>query len=203
MVNSIYQKEFLMQLDEFRANFFDKQGMRTSRFEVTCILPPDLARSQWQRDLRLRTETTSLPGVAIQLYDNIIHSGYGPVEARPWGTIQTDLTCIHLVDRKGEIYKLFVDWIALATGFATTSINDGVQLTGGSREGKSYTMEYKKKYATTVMIDVFDVADEKVLTVKLREAYPVSVDPIALSWGEQNAYSRLSVSYKFIDFTIT
>jgi hypothetical protein len=180
-----------MNISRFLAEINNNYVYKPKLFEVRLSNPFDNKKM-----LRLRTEISSFPGVSFTTASAIRQSGYGPVEDRPYGVIQTDIEMSHIVDEGGEVYEMFINWANLIGGFKTWSINEDPQ----GRPGLAYTTEYKINYAQDVAIIAFDEKGSKRFGATLYEAWPSAVNPISVGWGESD-YAKLSVSYRFISFT--
>ena len=95
---------------------------------------------------------------------------------------------IHTVDDDGELYRVFREWG-----------NKIVDLDGD----KKFAAYYLKDYAVQMALRIYKRnAEDAAKTVIFKEAFPMSVEPIQLSWGQHDEIARLSVSYRFTRFEV-
>lgn len=181
-------------------NFIAKVGesdlMRTTLFLTNFNHCNDMLRLNYGsgdlETVRLMTEAFSLPGVSFATSDNIRRYGYGQIEARPHTPIFSDIAFSFLVDGKGQIFKYFHNWMHSTIPFG--SMDDG-------NKNERYLVSYKTDYATDIELLVYNPAAQQIMVCRLRDAHPVAVDPIQMSWGSNDEVARLIVTFKFTDYT--
>lgn len=180
----------------------NRNGTQTnSKFEVIIPIPAVLIGKYNLRDgfadvsymdqakiISMRCETASLPGVALRTGTNNRY-GVGVFEKTPFSAGFTDTNLVFINDKNGNINNFFYSWINLIVNFA-----DPNELLGG--EFKSYTMNYKKHYSTSITINKFDDGGNKIQTVILHKAYPVSINELPLSWSD-NTLSKTIISLAY------
>lgn len=176
--------------------------VRPSRFLLSMGVPPALRRySQVGADLASRgdvsmwCEAASLPGVALD-YHPVRRYGYGPVENRPFAPKYTDVSLRLRLDAQGLVFSIAHAWMRSALDYNYAGTMGSV--TGPVRGQHSYELGYKSDYAQDVRVTQFDDAGEPVVSVVLREAYPVYVGDAPLDWASSSEYSRLPVTLTFI-----
>lgn len=149
------------------------------------------------RMIAMRCESVSIPGVNLLLQD-ITRFGYGPITRMPHAAQYNTLTLNFVVDENGAIHKFFNDWTHRVINHKSKG---GSEMTVANDKGiYPYQVGYKKNYALPQMSLL--VADRKQSTVMeclFFDAFPVVVNDVNLSWGEQDTPMRLSVTMSFTD----
>jgi len=156
-------------------------------FEV-IIQPP--APVNGGEELRIRTESCTMPGVAFMSVDNFAPFGSGNMYNIPYRYLPQEITMSHLIDQNALTYTLLAEW--------TNLITDRI---GFQNFGAKY-MFGPDGYAVDMDINVYNRQGENVKTIKLFEAFPIVVEPIELNWNRTDEYARLSVSYRFTRFEV-
>lgn len=179
--------------------------LRPSRFLVQMGLPQALLRYPQFGDQLVREaigdtvslwcESATLPGVALEYYP-VRRYGYGAVENKPHTPKFTDVNMVFRSDGNGFAHSFLHAWMGIAVNYSYSG-------TIGSRSGSVpgqhvYELAYKEDYAQDVTITQYDDAGSAVLSVVLRDAYPVYVGDVPLSWGSINEYSRVPATLTFI-----
>jgi len=93
----------------------------------------------------------------------------------------------HTVDENANIYKTYRDWA-----------NEIVDLDGGGL----YGAKFLKDFVVDMTLSIYNRKLEAVRDVQFIEAFPISVEPMALSWGNHDEIARFSVSYRFTRFQL-
>ena len=55
---------------------------------------------------------------------------------------------------------------------------------------------YKGDYATTIIVNQYNVSGEKTYSINLNEAFPISMNQMDLNWGD-DSYHKLSVTFAY------
>jgi hypothetical protein len=154
------------------------EPLALNKYEVTITPPGGGTRFE------LITESVTVPSVSFFSVDNHRPYGYGPIYTIPYGSNFTDVTCVHIIDRKSLVHKEFFKW---ATGIVNWK--------------QKHQVQYLEKYASSDMtIKTYDNQGNLSATYKLREAFPVNIDQLSLSWLSNDDYAKLTVTYKFTDW---
>lgn len=164
-------------INEFKSSFVDDLA-RPSRFKVKITLPPYLATKGItdSRQLSLRCENAQLPGRSIATGDLRI---YGPTEKFPYQSTYEDMTLTFIVGNSMVEKTLFNEWL------------DYINPT------QNWNFEYKKNYACEIVITQYDLSNNEVHSVKLIDAFPISVSQLDLDWSNDNAYHKLNVTFAY------
>jgi hypothetical protein len=104
----------------------------------------------------------------------------------PYGFIFDDVGLTFLLDGEYTVKNFFEDWQEDIIGFNT------------------YELEYKDTYTKQVEIEQLDKESEKVIYgVKLKGAYPVTINPIELGDANANQITQVNVQLAFTDWERT
>lgn len=153
---------------------------------IVKVSPPAPVGGLDSRELSIRTQSITAPGISFAEVDNHKIYGSGLQITVPHSTTVQEITCVHLVDSKGGVLQTFYDWT-----------NNIVDISGQSK----YSPYYYDQYTVDMQIEVYDLSGQKVKTYELKKAFPKSYDPVELSW-ESTDIMQLSVSYTFESFEI-
>lgn len=124
-------------------------------------------------------ETAELPGRALSTQD---YRYYGPTFRMPHQSAYTDINFIIYVRSFMEDKKLFDNWIEY--------INPKT----------SYDFRFRNEYSTDINIFQYEDAREAATyMVTLRKAYPINVNPMPLSWSDDNLH-KLQVTFCYVDW---
>jgi hypothetical protein len=162
-------------------------------------VPSGIGTLEGKRDLSFLCDAVSVPGIAYQS-DDIRSSGYGNIEKRPYATIYNDVTLNFFCDNDGVVVDFMHKWLQSVFNF-----NDASK--AGSTTSKGLgpnTFAYPKDYFGTIeIIQYFDEDEDKqeVFSVKLEEAYPISMGDIQLDWNNQDTLTKIAVTFTYTYWT--
>ena len=159
-----------------------KDSMPASMYEL-FVSPPVGGGDE----IRIRAETVSAPGVSFLSVDNFSPYGNGLMYNVPYKYNPQEVSMTHTVDENAEIYKTYRDWA-----------NEIVDLDGDAL----YGAKFLKDFVVDMTLSIYNRKLEAVRDVQFIEAFPISVEPMALSWGNHDEIARFSVSYRFTRFQL-
>lgn len=171
-----------LNINEFKARFLD--SLPSSFYEMNISPPGGGGASEL---LKFRTENITLPGIQFFSIDNYSAYGNGLNYNIPYRYAPTEISVVHTVDQRAGVLEIFREWG-----------NKIVDLDGDKKFGAYYF----KDYVVDADIVVYNRKQKKAATIKLYEVYPISVDPVNLSWGENDNITKLSVSYRFTRYKV-
>lgn len=192
-------------IDNFRAYINQNGVLRNNRFIVEIPLPRELVvgstalspqeASSTARNLELVCDTINWPSTSLQVY-GVRRYGYGYVERKPtmgnFGMVQ----CTFISDQKTDVHKFFSEWIKLITNYDNSQ---GIR--GATSRGRvPYEIGYKEEYTVDLKIRIYDVSGKEVRAISLRQAFPVNLADVSLSWGNTNELTRIPVAFTFMDW---
>jgi len=139
------------------------------------------------REIELRTEEVTLPGTSFMSIDNHKPYGNGLMLTIPHSTNIQEINCVHSVDANGEILQRFYNWA-----------NSIVNLDGEER----FSANYLDSYTRNMTINIYDLRGRRVKRYDLTDAFPLSYDQIQLGWNATGELVKLSVNYRFRNYTV-
>jgi hypothetical protein len=181
----------MFNVNKFRNHFAAHEDFaKSSRFEVR-IAPPAAQGNlvAMANDLRFQCESAELPGYNINTVDNRIYGVPNPVASTAaFSDVTLNFICA------GDMWekKFFDNWMDVIV-----PINN-------------YNPEYKENYAGRVVINQYTdisassasktfqptAASQLRYSAILHEAFPVSISPLGLNWGDDQ-FIKLSVTFKY------
>ena len=163
-------------IQEFKSSF-SSDVARASRFDVYVTIPSAFSAylPVTTETLSFRCETAELPGRTISTTDLKI---YGPTEKLPYLTTYNDMALTFIVSDTMEEKALFDIWLDM--------INPP----------DSHNFNYKDSYATEIVINQYDVVDNLTYSVKLIDAFPISVNQLELNWSTDGTH-KLTVTFAY------
>ena len=162
-------------INDFKASF-TKDVARTNRFDVEIPVPLTLIPYvSSARSLIYRCETAQFPG---RTFATTEQKTYGPIEKFPYLNTYNDLDLTFIVDDDMSQKVFFDAWMS----YINPLYNNNYR--------------YKGDYATTLVINQYDVSGEKTYSINLNEAFPISMNQMDLNWGD-DSYHKLSVTFAY------
>lgn len=200
------QRNLSFNINNFRSEIDSGYILKPSRFIMWIELPNAIKGADPynfdEKILLLRCESTNLPGVSMATSDIIRRYGYGRVERRPYLSTFSNLTCSFIMDRKALVHKFFYDWMNYIVNFDSSQ---GMKPDRGVNNADigPYELSYKKDFKCPSMnLNIFDDYSNRVMVVRLFEAYPHAVSDVPLSWGVTEQFMTVNVSFYFADYKI-
>jgi hypothetical protein len=147
------------------------------------LLSGNFAPSQFvndPRDVALLCESCSLPGRQIQTLDKQ-HLGFRQSVKVPQGYFNEDVNFVFHLTNDYHMKKLFDRWLDLIVNPET------------------YQVGYKKEYVTDVTIQQLNQQNIPVYGVKLKNAFPVTVNTIELNNASAET-QKLNVTLTYEDY---
>ena len=169
-----------MSLQRFKEEVKGRGLARTNRFVVEFGLPPLIQKDVYKLEMvQLFCETASIPGVNIATQPN---RSFGEQREIPYDRNFDPVTLNFYVDQAMTVKAFFDSWL------------DAVI------DPTSRTINYYDQYTTDLRITVLNTLSQNVYTVTMHEAYPKTIQSIALDHNSKDVM-RLGVvfNYKYID----
>lgn len=197
-------------VSEFRSEIAKKDILRTNRYLVEFFLPTGLVGledseilTQTVRSMEFWVESATIPGTSMVTHD-IRRYGYGPLEKRPVAPMFMDCTMTVLSDAQSDNWRFFKRWQQLVTNFEAREGIVGTQAplrsNGNITNAAPYEVAYRTEYVSDVRIIAYDLEGNPAKIVVLREAFPINVGDIAVSWADNNSVMRFPVILSYLDF---
>jgi hypothetical protein len=175
-----------------KLNGFTRPAYFYVEFGVPFVMRPNVENAS---TLSLLCESTALPGVALQTSE-IRRYGYGPLEKKPYLPAFVDTTFTFLADGSGLIQKFFYKWMNSIVKF------DEMPYGPGGEYGMPFEVSYKDTYATDIVITTVDEANNDILNVRLRNAFPIFMGDVSLSWADSDSIARVPITFSFYNWKI-
>ena len=191
-------------ISEFKSNIGRYGIQPTNKFMTIMTAPLNINLSSFsaiadtfntlsaERMIYLRSEQLKIPGATIAASDNRRY-GVGPVNKMPHNIQFNDTSMSFIADKEGTIFRYFYSWINQVVDF-----NGSVNYNGRS----SYMLGYKDDYTTDIYILVYDNYGNISKTITLYEAFPLSMNEIALDWNGTNSVMKINVNFTFSEWSI-
>lgn len=192
-------------VNTFRSNITKNNGLlKNNKFMVRMFAPKGFQSSQRAQELtetarymEFWCESANIPGVSLNV-NEIRRYGYGTIEKKPYASLNNDINMSFLGDAKGAIWTYFQQWLRLIVNY---DMRKGIIAETGMMPGQSpFLMSYKDDYAVDIYLYVFDDRNNEILTIVLRDAYPIFVGDVQLNWGDTNSLMRIPVTFTVYDW---
>jgi hypothetical protein len=183
-------------INEFKASF-RKDLARPNKFDVNIPVPLTLIPYvNNAKRLNYRCENASLPGRNFATSE--LKIGSNPVEKYPYLTTFNDLDLTFIVDDDMNQKVFFDAWLS----YISANYYSAIPGIGGESFGRlAFDFEYKDNYATNITVTQKTLDGRDAYKSILKEAFPISVNAMPLSWEAQNTINKLSVTFAFRYFT--
>lgn len=178
----------LLRYDVGRSSYFDVQ--------IFSNMGGSMGNSGSQRSLTYLCHTAELPGEATSLVQQKIYNinekfsvatGYNDVQL-----------AFYTRGSDKEIVRIFFqNWLAFITGRSETISGAGALNTNLET---TYNVKYKEEYASTINIIQYSITGEPLVEVQLKEAFPIAISQIPLSWSSQNQAQSLNVGFAYTEY---
>jgi len=176
----------LFDIQKFSGHVNKFGTLQTNKFVVLIPPPRIFAPSVAEELMVYRASNARIPGASLDL-QRVMRYGVGPEQKFPTNINFTDISITFIDTRENALWKRFTTWI--------NGIFDFTGVSGGSEA--SYKTEYKSNYISDVKIFVYDNDGRLKNVVVLKEAYPVSISEVGVSWSENNKLYEFTVGFTF------
>jgi hypothetical protein len=162
-------------INDFKSSF-NKDVARTSRFDVNINIPLTLIPYvSSAKNLLYRCENAQLPG---RTFATTEQKTYGPVEKFPYQTTYNDIDLTFIIDDDMNQKVFFDAWL----NYINPQYNNNFR--------------YKSDFSTVITVNQYDVTCDLSYSVDLIDAYPISMNQLDLSWGD-DGYHKLSITFAY------
>jgi hypothetical protein len=149
-----------------------------------------------------RCVAASLPGLTMRTTD-MNRYGIGIYEKIPFSANYTDVSLTFLMDRYGDQYNFWYSWFNYVFGVSgAVNYQNIFGTVSGNNSRPFYTAEYKDNYTATITITVYDLEGNDNLVVTLLDAYPITLNDIALNWTDNNNLMKLTTTITFREWIL-
>lgn len=161
-------------IKEFKAAT-DSGIARPNLYQATIDFGP--LNNFGRKQLRILCESAELPG---RRFDTTPELTYGVARKMPFGTAYDDMSLTFICTNRMEERYWFDRWMSFVCN------------------PTSNYMHYYDNYKATITVELFSsTGGRPKYTVYVEEAYPISVLPQQLSYGDENNYLKLTVDFAY------
>lgn len=190
-------------VEQFKSRIaFKKSFQRTNKFLVIFAPPRVLVnrRQETIASLRFWAMSANLPGYAMAS-NEVRRYTYGPAEKRPFGPAFEDISLGIMSDVRQDNWDLFHTWTqAIIPHDMRNGIDSLNTPIGQITRAAPYELEYRQNYVTDLNIVMYDESGKATLQIVCREAFPLAVGDIDLSWGDTNNIAVFPVTMTYVDW---
>lgn len=175
----------MANINDFIASFKDTELARPCNYTVWFNRPgSDI--------LDFRCEAAELPQRAFSVVEQ---KTYGPIELFPVHTFYNRINLTFLCSDNMKEKDYFDAWM--------DSVAKGTYKTNTSLSTAKFDLAYRQDrngnqtYATDIHVDQYNLEGNKSYGVILKEAFPISVHTMGLSWNAQNDIHKIIVTFGY------
>ena len=170
---------------------------RANRYLVT-IDPP---RGAWAagtteaaQQLVFFCDAINIPGAQVTPFDHKRNT-IGPFDRRAGNIIPAEITASFLLDARGRNLAFFQKWVSniVYMGSDSAAAENQVDPKTGAAFGE---LAYRKDYVTTMKIETFDMAANKINTLTAYEIWPSVLGDVTLGWAQNDEVPRVTVNFQ-------
>lgn len=196
----------MFNVSEYKSYLTKTGTLPTNRFYVEIPVPRVLFNSEvvvnntrrsmpaFGKDMSFRAESIRAPGVSLNI-SNVNRYGIGPIQKFPYNANFTDTSITFLADKESLVWIFFYNWL---NNIFSYSHDDSP-----SADYLRYRSNYMVDYAVDTKIHVYDYDGKLSTSVELIDSYPISMNDINLSWGDNNQLMKVTVTFAFRHWRIT
>jgi hypothetical protein len=200
-------------INEFKTNLSKRGVIQNNKYEISFNFESMLSETSETSDsllkrissiasmgeinneLSLRCTDVSLPGLNLLVSDKENRFGLGLREPMPFSASYAagNFSMSFIADKDNLVHKFwrtYLNYIFQADGRIT-------QTTPSSRT--FYTVEYKDNYSSNIDIVVYDNDSSTTIHHKIHKVFPVAINDINLSWGDNNKLLKITVKLGFTE----
>jgi len=163
-----------MNINQFKASLRGQHLASPSNFRV--MFSGGVLKSGPARAIAFQCNQAQLPGQSFAT--NEIRT-YGPIRKMPYSFIYDDLQLGIYCTEDMDVKRTFDDWM--------NAVGDNI--TGD--------FNYYSNYTTDIDIEQLDSKGRVTYAIKVLEAYPMMVQPLALDYSQSNSFHNLPVTFAF------
>jgi hypothetical protein len=177
---------------------------RANRYLVTIDLP----RGAWAQGLDTAAQqlmffcdNINIPGAQVTPFDHK-RNAIGPFDRRAGNIIPAEITASFMLDALGRNHAFFQKWVSniVYMGSNAAAAENQVDPTTGAAFGE---LGYRKDYITTMRIETFDMAANKINTLTAYEVWPSVLGDVTLGWAQNDEVPRLTVNFQLRHWVAT
>ena len=198
-------------INNFKSQITSWGYLPTNKFEVYVTPPSALfggnsligesgtsSASSIASQLKFRSEFFIAPNVTLEQTQNNRY-GVGPLQKTPFtARFDTPINLVFFADKYSLIWQFWHQWLEAIFGFSGTDSGNQGTINASGR----YSSKYKDDYSTDITLVIYDNEGNISQRITYTQAFPFTVNDVALSWGESHQLLRINVGLSFTDYTI-
>ena len=165
-------------INQFLSSLSRRGPARSNRFDASFPVPlPLVLYRTIAQQLSLRCEVADLPGRNFSTLEQKI---YGPTEKFPYQPNYNEMSMAFLVSESMAEKQFFDAWMDLINPVT------------------NFNFKYKSEYVTPITINQYAQTGEKIYSIDLIDAFPLTVNQLDLDWSsDSNHKLMVSVAYTY------
>lgn len=188
----------MFSINNFRSDLNRRGLLRNNRGGLLLPVPQGLRTSIDARDIAIRCEKMVLPGMHFAKQEGHRRYGYGPTDRNPESPSFEPFTCNFIVDKRGEVYKFFYDWVNLITYFDSSK---GPRVTN-SEGAIPYESSYPIEYVVDMNLIAYDEDGQTVIKYQVHRAWPSNFEEKEIAANAQDGYVSLGITFEYRDWNL-
>ena len=146
-------------------------------------------------------DNINIPGAQITPVDHR-RNAIGPFDRRASNIIPAEITASFMLDALGRNHAFFQKWVSsiVYMGSNAAAVESQVDASTGAAFGE---LAYRKDYVTTLKIETFDMAANKINTLTAYEVWPSVLGDVTLGWAQNDEVPRLTVNFNLRHWVAT
>ena len=184
-----------------------KESRDTFKEGIAQLLKYDVGRTAYfkvefptysaSKDLSMLCHSAELPGESTATVTQKI---YGVTEKHSVMVGYNDITLAFYArgSQKEAARRFFQLWLATITGRRETVDSSGQGI--GPTKETTYNVQYKDQYVNDIKITQYSIAGEPQIEVLLKDAFPIAINQVPLSWSNQNQAASINVTFTYTEY---
>ena len=145
-------------------------------------------------------DNINLPGAQVTPFDHRRNT-IGPFDRRAGNIIPAQITASFMLDAQGRNLSFFQRWVSSIVYMGSNSAAAENQVdANGAAFGE---LAYRDDYVTTMKIETFDMAANKINTLTAYEVWPQLLGDVTLGWAQNDEVPRVTVNFELRHWTAT
>jgi len=180
-------------INAFKTNIRDYGYLDNNSFAVLVQPPAALGGGNGTgiaQNMSFRIDQVRAPGISLMTTD-VHRYGIGPTQKQVVNAQFQEIYFSVLCDHYAELWQFWYEWTRYCFQYNGTA----------NGQGPSYTAEYKDRFSSTVVIQIYDHYGNIVQNINLFESFPTSLREIPLSYGD-GGLIKLNIALSYTEYTI-
>lgn len=191
-------------IQQFSSELNSRFGvLRTNKYRVIIGSPAGSSGTplfEGTPDHSSFAQNAMIPGYQLLTHDHRRFT-YGTNEARPFAPNFVPLQLVYAADGLMSTWQFFESWMQhiMPHDVGNAGLTGASAFSGGLAQ-TPYFLKYKSDYTTSVVLQIFGEDQYLIKTLVFREAFPINLNPIQISYEDQNNYAKFTVTLDYLDW---